>query len=490
MVNSAAKKLEKELIEIVEVPKDDINWSTVSLSDVLNKGKRLEASVFDVESKHIRDVLKNGKYPLVQLDGKDGLIEESFYPGRFKRIYCEKQDGIAFYLPSQMTDIYPEPTKWISKLTNVSIDDLKLKNNTLLLTRSGTIGNVTIVSKTLENKVFSDDVIRTSFINKEDLGYVYTFLKSEYGSNILKTNSYGSVITHIEPEHFKEMLIPDAPYSLKKKIHDLVIESYSSRDESNKLIDEATKIMIDELELPPIEELKKEAFSYSKDINSFSTKLSDLDGRLEGSYHIPLIDVIEKYMSKHADLRYLDDKALVKDIILPGRFTRIYVTKEHGVPFIGGKDLFQLKSETGKYLSKKAHKNRLEKELLIKENSIILPSRGTLGSVMMAMPHQIGKYAISDNLIQMQCEKDYVGYIYIFLNSIYGEKLIYRQKYGGVVNAIEPIQLKKVSVPFLKDVKKIEQINNIAFKANELRYQAYKQEQEAINIMNKEVLGL
>lgn len=60
------------------------------------------------------------------------------------------------------------------------------------------------------------------------------------------------------------------------------------KDESNKLIDEATKIMIDELELPPIEELKKEAFSYSKDINSFSTKLSDLNGRLEGNYHLSL----------------------------------------------------------------------------------------------------------------------------------------------------------------------------------------------------------
>lgn len=53
------------------------------------------------------------------------------------------------------------------------------------------------------------------------------------------------------------MLIPDAPYSLKKGIHDLVIESYSSRDESNKLIDEATKIMIDQLGLHSIEELKK-----------------------------------------------------------------------------------------------------------------------------------------------------------------------------------------------------------------------------------------
>lgn len=490
MVNSATKNLEKNFIEIVDFPKDGISWSSVSLSEVINKGKRFDAQVFDVESKHIRNVLNNGKYPLVQLDGDEGLIEDSFYPGRFKRIYCEKGEGIEFYLPSQMADIYPEPTKWISKLTKASIEKLRLEIGTLLLTRSGTIGNVTIVSKTLKNKVFSDDVIRTSFRNEEDLGYVYAYLKSEYGNNILKTNSYGSVITHIEPEHLKEMLIPDAPFIIKKKIHDLIMDSYANRDESNRLIDEATKIMIEELELPPIDDLKKEAFSYSRGISSFSTKLSDLDGRLEGSYHIPLIEVIEKYISKKAELRYLDDKNIVKSIILPGRFARIYVTEKHGVPFIGGKDLFQLKSETGKYLSKKAHKISLEKELLIKENSIILPSRGTLGSAMLAMPHQIGKYAISDNLMQMQCTKECVGYIYIFLNSIYGKNLIYRQKYGGVVNAIEPVQLEKVCIPFLRDTDKIKYINDIALRANELRYQAYKQEQKAIEIMNREVLGL
>ncbi|EGF12872.1 restriction endonuclease subunit S [Dialister micraerophilus] len=488
MVNSAAKKLEKELIEIVEVPKEDINWSSVSLTSILNKGKRLEASVFDVECKHARDLVKKSIYGYTEIDIDKDLIDCYTRP-RFKRIWLDKSE-YPIYQPTSMLDIYPKNDGYISKLTETNIESLRVLDGQILITCSGTIGKVSFVSETLNGKIFSHDLLRIRFKNDYDNGYFYTFLKTNVGNSILKSNKYGSVISHIEAEHINEVLLPKAPLNLKKTIHDLILQSYAKRDESNKLIDEATKIMIDELELPPIEELKKEAFSYSKDINSFSTKLSDLDGRLEGSYHIPVIDVIEKYMSKHADLRYLDDKALVKDIILPGRFTRIYVTKEHGVPFIGGKDLFQLKSETGKYLSKKAHKNRLEKELLIKENSIILPSRGTLGSVMMAMSHQIGKYAISDNLIQMQCEKDYVGYIYIFLNSIYGEKLIYRQKYGGVVNAIEPIQLKKVSVPFLKDVKKIEQINNIAFKANELRYQAYKQEQEAINIMNKEVLGL
>lgn len=489
MVNSAARKLEKELIEIVEVPKDDINWSTVSLSDVLNKGKRLEASVFDVESKHIRDVLKNGKYPLVQLDGKDGLIEESFYPGRFKRIYCEKQDGIAFYLPSQMTDIYPEPTKWISKLTNVSIDDLKLKNNTLLLTRSGTIGNVTIVSKTLENKVFSDDVIRTYFKNKEDLGYVYAFLKSEYGSNILKTNSYGSVITHIEPEHFKEMLIPDAPYSLKKKIHDLVIESYSSRDESNKLIDEATKIMIDELELPPIEELKKEAFSYSKDINSFSTKLSDLNGRLEGNYHLPLVDVIEKYSSKNANLIKLNSEKITEKIILPGRFKRVYVEKGNGKIFLGGKEIGQLNPENKKYLSLTHHSERIKNELSIIKNMVLVTCSGTIGRVSL-VPEHWNNWTVNQHVMRILSKEPYYSLIFVWLNSEYGKELVLRQKYGSVVDEITDKQLGDVVIPIFKDNKINTSILNLIEEANELRYQAYKQEQEAINIMNKEVLGL
>ena len=489
MVNSAARKFEKELIELVEVPKDDITWSSVSLSDVLNRGKRLEASVFDVESKHIRDVLKTGKYPLVRLDGDDGFIEESYYPGRFKRIYCGRKDGIAFYLPSQMTDIYPEPTKWISKLTKVSIDELKLKKNTLLLTRSGTIGNVTIVSKTIENEVFSDDVIRTSFKNEEDLGYVYAYLKSEYGNNILKTNSYGSVITHIEPEHFKEMLIPDAPYSLKKKIHDLVIQSYNNRDKSNQLIDEATQTMIDELKLPPVEKLKKEAFSYSQDIDSFSTKLSDLNGRLEGSYHLPLIKVIEKYASKNATLIKLNSKDITERIVLPGRFKRVYVEKGNGKVFLGGKEIGQLDPSGKKFLSIKHYSGKLIQDITIEKDDILVTRSGTIGRVMIAPKHW-KNWISSDHIIRVSSKKSYHGMVFTWLSSEYGKELMKRQIYGSVVDEITDEQLGEVVIPIFKDNDINMSILNLIDEANELRYQAYKQEQEAINIMNKEVLGL
>lgn len=489
MVNSATKKLEKEFIEIVDFPKDDISWSSVSLSEVLERDNRLEASTFNIDRAHSIQLLENSKYDLVLLGTKEIGFKDCFYGPRAKRNYLTNIDStsIGFLGSSEMLDIYPNPVKFVSH-DNSMVDSLSLTEGTILISRSGTIGNVTFVGQTLSKFLVSEHAIR--LVMNEFPGFVYTYLKTDVAQNLLHAEKFGSVILEIEPDALKNMLIPNAPALIKKKIHDLIMDSYANRDESNRLIDEATKIMIEELELPPIDDLKKEAFSYSREINSFSTKLSDLDGRLEGSYHIPLIEVIERYISKKAELRYLDDKNIVKSIILPGRFARIYVTEKHGVPFIGGKDLFQLKSETGKYLSKKAHKKSLEKELLIKENSIILPSRGTLGSAMLAMPHQIGKYAISDNLIQMQCTKDYVGYIYIFLNSVYGKNLIYRQKYGGVVNAIETVQLEKVCLPFLRDTDKIKYINDIASRANELRYQAYKLEQKAIEIMNKEVLGL
>lgn len=488
MVNSATKNLEKNFIEIVDFPKDGISWSSVSLSEVINKGKRFDAQVFDVESKHIRNVLNNGKYPLVQLDGDEGLIEDSFYPGRFKRIYCEKGEGIEFYLPSQMTDIYPEPTKWISKLTKASIEKLRLEIGTLLLTRSGTIGNVTIVSKTLKNKVFSDDVIRTSFRNEEDLGYVYAYLKSEYGNNILKTNSYGSVITHIEPEHLKEMLIPDAPFIIKKKIHDLIMDSYANRDESNRLIDEATKIMIEELELPPIDDLKKEAFSYSKEINSFSIKLSDLNGRLESNYHLPIIKVLENHLREKADLVKLENKEITENIVLAGVFKRNYVQKGHGYPFLGGKEITQLSPETDKYLSKITHKKRYEKELRVKENWILVTDRGTIGKVVI-VPKHMENMAVSQNVLKI-VPKIYPGYIYCFLNSDYGQILIKRQSYGSVVNMIDDSSLGDVQIPIIKDREIVKKIDCLVLEANELRYQAYKQEQKAIEIMNREVLGL
>ena len=336
--SNLAYKVQDTAVPEVVVNESPIKWCAVALSDVIARGKRLEASVFDVEAKQAWSQITNGKYGVTALGGNNGIIKSAYYPGRFKRIYCDKGKGVDFFLPSQMVEIYPKAEKYISALTKCNINELRLKKNTLLLTRSGTIGMVSLVSKTAEGKVYSDDVIRVQFKEEYDLGFVYAFLKTKTGNKILTTNGYGAVITHIEPEHLATVPIPDAPAMLKKKIHDLIVRSYDLRDESNDLIDEATALLIKELALPPIGDFDVSFYEKNAAVDTFSVKLSDMAGRLDASYHVPIVDAIIDHLQQNAEkVTTVGDPRISKEVILPGRFKRVYVDEGYGRVFIGGK---------------------------------------------------------------------------------------------------------------------------------------------------------
>ncbi|MGB4626974.1 MAG: restriction endonuclease subunit S [Erysipelotrichaceae bacterium] len=484
---SLARSLDNVKVEIIEVPKEDLNWTTVSLSDVINKGKRLEASVFDIESKHARETVKNSIHGYKSIDINEDVVECYTRP-RFKRIWLDKSE-YPIYQPTSILDVYPVNDGYISKLTKTDIESLRVHKGQVLVTCSGTIGNVSYVSDTLDNKIFSHDLLRIKFKKEEDNGFFYTFLKTDIGKSILKSNKYGSVISHIEAEHINEVIIPTPPVIIKQKIHDLIVESYQKRDESNSLIDEATKLLIAELELPPIEKLHEVAFSYSKEINSFSTKLSELNGRLEGSYHVPIVDVIEKHITKKAKVLNLNDGAITKKIILPGRFKRIYVEKGNGKVFLGGKEIGQLDPANKKYLSLTHHSERIKNELILKKNMILVTRSGTVGKISI-IPRHWENWIVNEHVLRVEAKEPYHGLIYTWLNSEYGKVLISRQIYGSVVNEITEEQLGEISVPIFEDDNITFKIAKLIDKANDFRYEAYKQEQEAIDIMNREVLGL
>mgnify|MGYP000498561969 CR=1 FL=1 len=488
MVNSVAKKLEKEFIEIIDLPKDDISWSSVSLSEVLERDNRLEASTFNIDRAHSIQLLENSKYDLVLLGTKEIGFKDCFYGPRAKRNYLTNIDStsIGFLGSSEMLDIYPDPVKFVSH-DNSMVDSLSLTEGIILISRSGTIGNVTFVGQTLSKFLVSEHAIR--LVMNEFPGFVYTYLKTDVAQNLLHAEKFGSVILEIEPDALKNMLIPNAPALIKKKIHDLIMDSYANRDESNRLIDEAAKIMIEELELPPIDDLKKEAFSYSREINSFSTKLSDLDGRLEGSYHIPLIKVIERYISKKAIVKNLNSEDITEKIILPGRFKRIYVEKGNGKVFLGGKEINQLDPENKKYLSLAHHSDRIKKELNIVKDMVLVTCSGTIGKVAL-VPEHWNNWTLNQHVMRIVSKEQYYALIFTWLNSEYGKELIRRQTYGSVVNEITDKQLGTVVIPVFKKDTINNSIISLINKANELRYKAYKQEQQAIEIMNREVLGL
>lgn len=484
IVGNLAYKLQPEaVVEPNPLAPDPLKYTSVALSEVFSNNTRLEASAFNLEAKAAKYKVEHCKYGYVHLWGKDGLVNEASYPGRFKRIYVEKGEGIPFFLPSQLGEIYPKPSKYISEKTYSSIKGIEIKPNSLLLSRSGTIGKCAISSKTTIGKVYSDDVIRVFFNSDFDLGYVYAYFCTSIGQQMLQTNNYGAVVQHIEPEHLKNIIIPNAPDLIKRKIHNLVVESYNLRDKSNELMDEAERILYEELQLPPIEQLKPTYFDNSVNLRNYTTKLSGLNLRLDCSYHTPIVQLVNNEIAKHAsELKTLD--GLSSKIILAGVFKRDYVEKEYGVPFLGGRDITQINPQVEKYLSIEKHSSRIKKELAVKENYILVSDRGTIGKVQIVPKHWEG-WAVSQNIIKIiPKNKDIAGYIYCFLDSDYGQILLKRETYGAVVDMIDNNNVAGIKIPFLKNESKQKEINDKVLKANELRYQAYLKEQEAILIVN------
>lgn len=453
-----------------------VKFCAVKLSEVIARGSRLEASVFDVDATNARQFILSGKFPVTTINN----LADSYVCGRFKRIWLKKSD-LPIYQPSSIVDIYPKPDGYLSAITSTDIDALRVHAGQILLTCSGTIGKVVFVSKTLDDKIFSHDLLRITPKNYFDAGYIYAFLKSKVGNQILLTNSYGAVITHIEPEHLENIPIPDAPEILKKKIHSLIVESYNLRDESNALIDKATKILFEELRLPPIEDFENNKI--------FSVKASDLFGRFDASYHLPLVGEIVNHLKNHAaEVTAIGDSRISSAVILPGRFKRVYVDEGHGVTFFGGRSIGELNPSDKKYLSFAMHEEKIRDELTIHENYILVTRSGTIGNVVFVPKHWEG-WTVTDDIIRLIPNDKICGYVYIWLNTDYANKIIDSLAYGAVVRHIEINHLAAVPIPLLKNSIAQAQINSLALAANEKRYAAYLLEQEALKVFEKEILG-
>lgn len=381
MVIPLRRKTEAEpkIIDLIDIPEEELNWSTVSLSEIIQRKGRLEASVYDIEGKHAREVLKNCRWKIVNLWSNDGFVETAVYPTRFKRIYVDRRYGIPFFLPSPI---------------------------------------------------------------------------------------------------------------IKHKIHEFIMDSFSLRDESNSLIDEAEGLLISELKLPPIDEIKSKHFNGKAAFKNFPVKLSKIDNRIDASYHVPIVNAIMSHLDKYAEeVTTLDDSRISKEITLPGRFKRVYVEEGQGVVFFGGKQLFELDPSNKKYLALIHHTKRIKEELTLKENMIMITCSGTIGKVTIVPRHWENWTANQHILRVVPTDDSIAGYIYAWLSTDYGYELIKRFTYGSVVDEINDNHASRIQIPLLKSKKVQDQINNLILEANKKRYDAYLLEKKAIKIVNDQVIS-
>ena len=477
-------------IQIAESQKSQsssLKWTTVLIREVIEKDYRLEASVYGIEERQAIKDLEQCKWDIVHLE--DEFIEDAFYGSRSKRLYITVNNKyvVGFLGSAEMLSVYPKPVNFISKKDG--INKFSVKKGQVLLSRSGTIGNVTFVNSTLEKHFISEHAIRISC--KQYPGYVYSFLKSKIGRLLVESNTFGAVVSQIEPEHLNHIPIPNPPPILKQTIHSLIEDSFKLRDESNELIDEAQALLREALQLPYIEKLQGKIRQFDKtvDILNYSIPLSDLGNRLDSSYHTPIVRVLEQHLEETArETVKVGDSQISRTVILPGRFKRVYAEEGNGIVFFGGKQIYELDPSNKKYLSMNQHGDRIKNQLTLRENMIMITCSGTIGKVAIVPKHWDGWTANQHIIRIVPANNEIAGYLYAWLSSDYAYPLITRYTYGAVVDEIDDKHVSEIVVPLLQNKSSQKAINDKVLEANQKRTKAYKLEQEALTTLNEKVI--
>jgi type I restriction-modification system DNA methylase subunit len=123
-------------------------------------------------------------------------------------------EGICpYYTPSAILQERNDSRKYFdlsraSKKQLKTIEKLRVRRGDILITRSGSVGRVIMVTGQLDGAIASDDLIRVIIPDENLRHYVYCFLTGKQAQDQLSRNEYGSIQQHLESVHVSNLLIP------------------------------------------------------------------------------------------------------------------------------------------------------------------------------------------------------------------------------------------------------------------------------------------
>lgn len=425
------------------------------------------------EGKHY---LNNSSYLSLQLENNEkqccalSSLAEVFNPPVFKRQFCKNTPrAVPYFLSSDVQAASERSTVYIYKGQAQSLN-LLVKENDILVTGFGTIGNTRLVSKFQNGACYANNVCRIR--TTEHTGFIYAFISGKYGKAQLNTNASGSVVRYIESPGIKKILVPIFPDTFQQEVDDLIQKSARLREEASDALEYAIGYF-DTLFLMPFKESCLGKVS-SKEI------LTSINKRFEAFFHISEGKDIDKYIKEHYEWKSLGE--VCSNISRPDIFKRYYVKK--GITFLGGADIFLATPDSEKRLSSKKTANI--EALMIKEGTILLPRSGTIGNVAWAHAGHAQKLASEDVIRITPNDILRAGYVYAFLASKYGKKLIQRYIFGSVIQHVEPPHLKLIPVPII-DKKVMDDIHDKVMVYSSAMGKAIEYERKAITMVEQEI---
>jgi type I restriction enzyme, S subunit len=404
------------------------------------------------------------------------FCEELFNPPVFKREFLEDSNECRYLASAEIASFEPE----ITYITNSQADALRLrvKRGWILITGFGTIGSIRISDLTIDGFAVANNVTR-AIVKEKYRGYIATFLSSNFGNKLLNDYAAGAVVKYIEAPQIAKIPVPVLDESIIESINLQYLTAVTCREQAHDLLQKAQQLLLKYNNLPPLSDIKLETLDTDGEVEIRMTGLDEFTEayRLDAHFYNPTAKFAVDEISK-TNFQLLRD--LSNEIILGKRFKRNYVESNFGTPFLGGKNIIQIRPEL-KYLSDT--EISFIDELLIKRNWTLISCSGTLGRVCFVYDNY-ENYAASQHILRVNPNEDLVdpAYLNCFLSSKYGYYQLLRYRYGSVIDEIDDKNIEGVLVP-LPSEQQQKEIGDLVRKAYELRAAAIKLEDEAQELL-------
>lgn len=328
---------------------------------------------------------------------------------------------------------------YISNTANQLLWKSEIKPNTILLSMSGTIGDVAIAMPNWDYPINSNQDIAKIYFNGDfNSYYIYAFLTSKYGQNYLKREARGSVQQHVFLSQMANFNIPLLSDEIQHHIENIVIRANDISDKSKFLYSDAEKILLTELGLtdytPTNESVAVKTFA-----NSFGAT-----GRLDSEYYQPKYDELFSAICNF-DNDKLGNIVTIKKSIEPG--SKCY--GDEGVPFVRVSNLSKYEiSEPDIKIPFDTVKNI--NELYPKKDTILMSKDGSVGIAYKVSEDM--NFVTSGAILHLTI-KDTVkilpNYLTLVLNSLIVQMQAERDAGGSIIQHWKPSEIEQVVIPIL-----------------------------------------
>lgn len=412
-------------------------------------------------------------------------IQDVEEPTLFTRIYCDKEFGVPYISSSEMSEIEPPvDSRFISKTLTKNIEQYIIRRGQILVSAAGTVGSIVVATEELDGVAGTSDILRINLDQSKYLGFIYTYLTSSFGANELSNLAYGAIIKRVRGFQLAELKTPIINDSLIEKMNQLIVTALENRDEANRLIKQARTLVLQYNNLPPLSDIKPETLDADGEVEIRMTGLDEFtqDYRLDAHFYNPLVkQVLDNIKSLASDYKELGD-GLAEKIFYLNRFTRTFVEKGFGIPYMAGKDIIKIRPTDVSYLSY-SETSGLD-DYKLKAGWILMTCSGTLARTCYIY-NNYEDWVATHDLIRIVTSEDLdSGYLYAFLSTDYGYQQAIKFKHGAVIDHLTPEQIEQILIPIPTRGQQKE-IGDLVRKAYELRAEAIQLEDEAQELLTQ-----